>query len=80
MTEFANDDATYVIYPDGTSKPLTTSWFTFDNHDRLPPGSTIVVPRDLIPPLNWIQVLALGTQLTSQLSLTAASLAVIHGY
>jgi hypothetical protein len=42
----------------------------------IPPGSTIIVPRDL-QPFNLTQFLRDATQITSQLAVTAASIAVI---
>lgn len=44
----ADRDRAFVIYPDGSAKPLAVSAW---NHsaDFIPPGSTIVVPRDPKP-------------------------------
>ncbi len=45
---YADQDRTFVIYPDGSAQPLNvSSW----NHSAamIPPGSTIIVPRDPKP-------------------------------
>jgi protein involved in polysaccharide export with SLBB domain len=73
--QFADDDLTFVVLPDGTANKVDRSWLTF-NATKLPPGSAIVVPRDIDP----LDIRALITQVTtilSQLAVTAASLAVI---
>jgi len=48
FTYDADSDRAFVIYPDGSANPLAvSSW----NHkdDMIPPGSTIIVPRDPKP-------------------------------
>ena len=45
---YADKDRTFVIYPDGSAQPLrVSSW----NHSAalIPPGSTVIVPRDPKP-------------------------------
>ena len=47
-SHFADKNRTFVIYPDGSAQPLNvSSW----NHSTamIPPGSTIIVPRDPKP-------------------------------
>jgi len=47
-THYADKNRTFVIYPDGSAQPLKVgSW----NHNAamIPPGSTIIVPRDPKP-------------------------------
>ena len=47
-THYADKDRSFVIYPDGSAQPLKVgSW----NHNSvmIPPGSTIIVPRDPKP-------------------------------
>ncbi len=47
-SHYADKDRTFVIYPDGSAQPVeTSSW----SHSAvmIPPGSTIVVPRDPKP-------------------------------
>jgi hypothetical protein len=66
----------FVIMPDGTAVPSHTSWWSFGGDVRIPPGSTIVVPRDP-QPFNWTTFLATYTDILSKVAITAASLAVI---
>ena len=73
--QFANDDMTFVVMPDGTARRLDTSWLRFDA-TALPPGSTIVVPRDLAP-LFARQVVLDVTGILSSMAVTIASLAVL---
>jgi protein involved in polysaccharide export with SLBB domain len=74
--QFANDDMTFIVMPDGTARRLEKSWLNFDAADTLPPGSTIVVPRDLAP-LFTRQVVLDITGIMSSLAVTLASLAVL---
>ncbi|MEI9889080.1 MAG: SLBB domain-containing protein [Rhizomicrobium sp.] len=76
VTATAEAERTFVVLPDGSSRPLSESWISFGNDQRVPPGSTIVVPRDLHP-FSWSQFLKDATLITSQLAVTAASLAVL---
>jgi protein involved in polysaccharide export with SLBB domain len=76
-TQSADDDRTFIVFPDGSSAPIDSSWFSFDSRGDIPAGSTIVVPRDLRP-FNWTQFLKDVTQIASQLALTAASLSVLN--
>lgn len=47
-THFADKDRTFVIYPDGSAQPLQVSAWNY-KPAMIPPGSTIVVPRDPKP-------------------------------
>jgi protein involved in polysaccharide export with SLBB domain len=75
-TQGADDGRIFVVLPDGTARPVSENWLTFNNTIIVPPGSTIVVPRDLRP-FDLTQFLTTATQITSQLAVTAASLVVI---
>jgi protein involved in polysaccharide export with SLBB domain len=72
---FADDSLTYVILPDGSAKRYETSWLP-NGGESLPPGSVIVVPRD-IAPFSWQDFLLNGSQIFSQLAIAGASLAVL---
>jgi protein involved in polysaccharide export with SLBB domain len=72
----ADDGRTFVVFPDGSSAPIDSGWLSFGGNEEVPPGSTIVVPRDLRP-FNWSEFLKDATQIVSQLAITAASLSVI---
>jgi len=73
--QFSNEDMTFVVLPDGSARKLETSWLGFDA-TRLPPGSSIVVPRDLAP-LSTRQIILDVTGIMSSLAVTIASLAVL---
>jgi protein involved in polysaccharide export with SLBB domain len=73
--QFANDDMTFIVMPDGSARRIETSWLHFDAN-TLPPGSTIVVPRDLAP-LFPRQIILDVTSILSSFAVTAASLAIL---
>jgi protein involved in polysaccharide export with SLBB domain len=74
-TAFADESLTFIVLPDGSAVKLEQAWLPFDSQ-RVPPGSTIVVPRD-IAPLQWSDILTNASQIFSQLAVAGASLAVI---
>jgi len=75
-TQIADDDHIFVIQPDGSAARVGgTSFWRYDR-TQLAPGSVIVVPRTLRP-FNWNIFLQNFVQITSQLAITAASIAVI---
>jgi len=76
-TQSADDSRTFIVYPNGSSAPIDTDWLSFDGGANVPPGSTVVVPRDLRP-FNWSTFLKDATQIASQLAVTAASLSVLN--
>ena len=75
----ASDESnTFLVLPDGSARRIDVSWLSFDN-TALPPGSAIVVPRDLMS-FDLRQALVDSTQILGQLSqfaVTAASLAIL---
>lgn len=71
----ADDSMTFVVLPDGSARKIQSSWLGFDNQN-LPPGSTIVVPRD-VTPLDTRQIILDISSIFSQLAVSAASLAVL---
>jgi protein involved in polysaccharide export with SLBB domain len=75
-TPNADTSRIFVIFPDGSAQPARRGWFSF-NQQLLPPGSTIVVPRDPRP-FDTMAFLIAVTDITSKLAVTAASLAVIR--
>lgn len=72
---YADDDYTFIVFPDGESRRLEASIFDL-NSDKIPPGSVIVVPRDLTP-YGTRQFLLDVTQFVQQWAVAAASLVVI---
>lgn len=74
----AEEGRTFIVYPDGSSSPVNARWLSFGNGGgSIPPGSTIVVPRDL-QPYTWGQFIKDFTQIVSQLAITAATLSVLR--
>jgi hypothetical protein len=71
----ADKSHTYIVYPDGTAKPMESSWFSFDSPD-IPPGSTIYVARDLAP-IDLRQIIIDLSSIIREFALSAASLAVL---
>ena len=69
FTYHADKDRAFVIYPDGSAQPLKVSLW---NHNAvmIPPGSTIVVPRDP-KPFDFIQSARDVSQILSNLAITS---------
>jgi hypothetical protein len=76
--QFADESLAFVVFPDGTARQIGSSWLNFDNPD-IPPGSTIVVPRDM-EPIDLRQTILDITGILSQLAISAASLSVINNH
>jgi polysaccharide biosynthesis/export protein len=74
----ADDTMIYIVYPDGTARRLEKSWLSL-NSPNIPPGSTIVVPRDF-DQVDLRQVILDLSQIFSQIAVAAASLAVVSRY
>jgi protein involved in polysaccharide export with SLBB domain len=75
-TDAAEDSMIFVIMPDGTAVPSHSSWWSWGGSTHIPPGATVVVPRDP-QPFNWTTFLATYSDIISKVAVTAASLAVI---
>jgi protein involved in polysaccharide export with SLBB domain len=75
-TKGADDGRIFIVLPDGTAQPAEEHWLSFGAGNTVPPGSTIIVPRDLRP-FDWSLFIRDTVQITSQLAVTAASLAVV---
>jgi polysaccharide export outer membrane protein len=73
--QFAEDDMTFIVQPDGSARKVEESWLSADV-TSIPPGSAIVVPRNLSP-LDIRQLALDITSLLSSFAVTAASLAVL---
>jgi polysaccharide export outer membrane protein len=74
-SDLANSSSTYIVLPDGSARKIGKSWLSFDT-TSLPPGSTIVVPRD-VTPLDTRQLILDVSSIFSQLAVSIASVAVI---
>jgi polysaccharide export outer membrane protein len=68
LTHFADKDRVFVIYPDGSAQPLEVSNWNY-KPIMIPPGSTIVVPRDP-KPFDFMQTAKDITQILSNLAIT----------
>jgi protein involved in polysaccharide export with SLBB domain len=79
VTRLADEDDTFVVLPDGSTTPLRKSLWSFDNRG-IAPGSTIVVPRDVVLPTDWLDVATKVLTIVGQLAVSAASVAVISKY
>jgi len=73
--DFADKSLAFVVLPDGTARKLSSGWFNLDE-TNIPPGSTIVVPRDLSP-VSIRQVLVDVTSIFSQVAVSLATLVVL---
>jgi len=71
----SDESLTFIVLPDGSARRIRKSWLSFDAQD-LPPGSTIVVPRD-VTPLNTRQLILDVSSIFSQFAVSLASLAVL---
>ncbi len=71
----SDEDQTFLVLPDGSARRIERSWLRVSDND-LPPGSTIVVPRD-VTPLDSRQLILDITQIFSQFAVSIASLAVL---
>jgi protein involved in polysaccharide export with SLBB domain len=78
-TDASEDSLTFVIMPDGTAVGSHSSWWSFGGATHIPPGATIVVPRDP-QPFNWTTFAAVYSDIISKIAITAASLAVVGSH
>lgn len=71
----SDEGRAFVVLPNGAAEPLALgSWST--GEANIPPGSMIVIPRDLAP-FDFLAVTGDVTRILSGLALTAASLKVV---
>jgi protein involved in polysaccharide export with SLBB domain len=71
----ADEGRAFLLLPNGSAEPLHLSAWDFRSN-KVPPGSSIIVPRDLRPYSGWAFATNL-TQVLSQVAISAASLAVV---
>jgi protein involved in polysaccharide export with SLBB domain len=71
----SDESLTFIVLPDGSARRVQKSWLSFDAQN-LPPGSTIVVPRD-VTPLNTRQLILDVSSIFSQFAVSIASMAVL---
>lgn len=71
----SDESQTFVVLPNGVARRIGSSWLNFDA-TTLPPGSSIVVPRD-VTPLDLRQTIIDVSQIFSQFAVSIASIAVL---
>jgi len=71
----ADEDRTFIVYPNGEAKPLKLSAWNY-TPTQVPPGSTVIVPKEPAP-FDLFTAIKDTTAIVGQLAVTAASLAVI---
>jgi protein involved in polysaccharide export with SLBB domain len=67
-THFADKNRTFVVYPDGSAQPLQVSSWNY-KPAMIPPGATIIVPRDP-KPFDFMQTAKDVSQILSNLAIT----------
>ena len=75
MQATADSSRVFVVFPNGVAQPVTVSSWSYAN-TQIPPGSTLVVPKN-VDPLATLQIVRDITSILSQVAISAASLAVI---
>ena len=76
ISRVADDGRTFVVLPNGEAQRVAVSAWNYTSV-HLPPGSTIIVPRDP-KPFDWTTFSLTLTEILSKLAITAASLSVIQ--
>ncbi len=73
-TRFADKSRAFIVFPDGSASPLkVASWNHSPDYD-IPPGSTIIVPRDP-KPYKFFNITSGITSIFSQLAITSVAVA-----
>jgi polysaccharide export outer membrane protein len=72
----ADDKRIYVVYPNGSAQPLRAGLWSGRSSLTPPPGSTIVVPKN-IDPLYRLSIFRDVTTIISQLAVSAATIGVL---
>lgn len=72
----ADDDRIFVVLPNGVAKPVRVSSWGFSSDVMVPPGTSIIVPKD-VEPIDTIMLVKDLAEIFSQLAVSAASIAVI---
>lgn len=73
--ETADRGRVFIVFPNGVAQPVALSRWSRSNV-MVPPGSTIVVPKD-VNPLETLNIVREITTVLSNLAVSAASIAVI---
>ncbi len=67
-TYFADKDRAFVVYPDGSAKPLAVSAWK-QSFNMIPPGSAIIIPRDP-KPFNFLESAETISTILANIALT----------
>lgn len=78
VTEAADQDRTFVVFPNGEAQPADISFWNFTPM-HIPPGSTVIVPRNP-EPFDLLKASGSIASILGNLALTAASIAVVSRY
>jgi len=76
LTRYADRDRVFVVLPNGVARPLALAAWNFAP-TAVPPGSTVVVPRDP-EPFSFLALTDTIGRILSQLAISAVSLSVLH--
>ena len=77
LSQSADDDRVFLVYPNGIAEPVNLStWFLSSNNLRVPPGSAIIVPKNLNP-VTTLELVSEISTILGQFALSAAAIAVI---
>ncbi|MBF0610256.1 MAG: hypothetical protein G8345_01770 [Magnetococcales bacterium] len=77
LREFADQSRIFVVKPDGTAQPLRLSAWNYST-TNVPPGSTIVIPREVKMPVDLLGLTQALSSVVSSLAISAASIATIQ--
>ena len=76
VTESAEMDNSFIVFPNGEAQPTKISFWDF-SPVKVPPGSTIIVPRDLTP-IDFLGYTTKILAITRDMAITAAALKTIN--
>ena len=76
FAEAADAERAFLVLPNGIARPLKTSFWQY-RQEAIPPGSVIVVPRD-VAPYTALLLTERITTIVSNLALSAAALVTIN--
>ena len=72
----ADRSRVFIVYPNGAAEPYSTGFAGISGSPPLPPGTAIVVPKNLLP-FDWRRFAVDMTQILSQLAISAVALHTI---
>jgi len=73
--QLADESDTFLVLPDGSARQVESSWLNLDS-PNVPPGSAIVVPREMFPISTAGLIVEVG-EVLKDFAISAASIAVI---